>query len=120
MFLTPLDVRATQPGQWMLLADLVWDGDEQIIVHAGFVTDLASIPPTFQGFIDINGRSRRPACLHDYLYQTGLLPRALADDIFLEALISEGIQPGVARRVFWQAVRNGGRRIWDKLRRKSA
>lgn len=113
MFTTPLRLEADKrPDHWVLLADLIWHSDtERIVVPAGFVTDLASIPRPLRGILNQNGNSRRPAVLHDYLYQTQSLPRAAADEIFRRALAAEDIG-AVGRFVYWSGVRIGGWLAW--------
>lgn len=112
MFTTPLRLEATRPGYWVLLADLIWHSDtERIVVPAGFVTDLASIPRPLRGILQQNGVSRRPAVLHDHLYTTQSRPRAEADEIFRRALAAEGMG-GPGRFAYWAGVRLGGWLAW--------
>lgn len=113
MFTTPLRLEATRPGYWVLLADLIWYDTERIVVPAGFVTDLASIPRPFRGVLNQNGNSRRPAVLHDHLYVTRSVPRSEADAIFRRALAAEGIG-GVGRFTYWAGVRLGGWVAWAR------
>lgn len=112
MFTTPLDCRASKPGQWVLLRDLIWHSDsERYVVPAGFETDLASVPRLLRWLLDVNGSSRRPAVLHDYLYRMQPISRAQADAIFRRALEAEGtILPG--RWLYWSGVRVGGWIAW--------
>lgn len=73
------------------------------IVPAGFITDGASIPrflwrilghPYQSDYIDI-------FILHDYRYQTGDVPRAVADDEMLAGLEARGM--GFIKRytIYW-------------------
>lgn len=67
-------------------------------------------------FLDPNGRSRKPAVLHDYLYHAGRLrvfDRRAADDLLRVALRSEGASAAVAW-AFWRGVRLGGWLAWGK------
>lgn len=115
MFTTPLDLRADAPDRWVLLRALIWDDDlDRIEVHAGFVTDLASVPQLLRGLLDVNGRSRRAAVLHDFLYTEQKLPRAECDAIFRKALLAEG--EGISRWVYWAGVRVGGWVAWANKR----
>lgn len=113
-FITPLDLRAHAPGEWVLLSLLAYrSADGRLYqVPPRFITDLASIPGLFQPAIDRNGKSRRPAVLHDYLYCLKRCARAEADALFLEALEAEGVSWFV-RRAMWLAVRAGGWRYWN-------
>ena len=111
-FSTPLDLRATNPGEWQLLSPLVYtsnDGDIYI-VPTGMITDLASIPKLLRPAIDRNGLSRPAAVLHDYLYLIGSLSRKQADELFLEALLSCGVGGFVAKGMYWSVRAFGGGR----------
>lgn len=75
-------------------------------VPEGFVTDLASFPRWLwwiPGF-NPNGRSRRPAVLHDWLYTACNTTRHEADRIFKEALMQDRTKPWLAN-LFYTAVR---------------
>jgi hypothetical protein len=114
-FLSALDLRAHVPGEWVLLSGLDYRSAAGRMYHvpARFITDLASIPGVFQPAIDRNGKSRRAAVLHDWLYCLRQGTRAEADALFLEALQAEGVNWFI-RRAMWLAVRAGGWRYWDK------
>lgn len=119
MFVTRLDaVALDEPGMWQLDEPLVWqDDDFYILVPAGFITDLASIPAPMRGILNTNGRSRKPAVLHDYLYRTGKLTRKAADQLFLTALICEGVI-SIGRGLYYLGVRAGGWIPWNRYRRQ--
>ena len=108
-FHSPLDLRATNPGEWQLLSPLVYTSKagRVWIVPKGFITDLASIPRTARILIDRNGPSRPAATLHDYLYATGAVGRAEADSLFLEALEATSVG-WVTRHLMHSAVRVAG------------
>lgn len=113
MFTTSLDLRATEPGEWELLAPLKWSAAESITVPAGFITDLASLPRLVRPVLDRNGMSRRPAVLHDWLYAGQCLSRANADRLFLDAMAADGV--GWAKRwSMYGAVRAAGWRYYKK------
>lgn len=93
-----LEVAPTRPGFWIVRGrGLVWatrdDLLDGIMVPDGFVTDLASVPRFLRDrrAFDVNGLSRRPAVLHDYLYATGMGGKDFADDVFYAALRAEGV-----------------------------
>lgn len=114
MFVGELDLLAlTQPGLWSLDAPLTW-ADAQITVTCprGFVTDLASIPRPLRGLLDVNGRSRLPAVIHDWLYAAQTVTRAQADDLLRRMLLEQGMSPAAAR-LYWLGVRAGGWVSWD-------
>lgn len=112
-FLTPLDLRAHRPGEWVVLLALIYKAKDGVrhIAPRGFITDLASIPRLFRDVFNVNGLSREPAVLHDFLYCIQYTTRAEADALFLEALESVGV--GWATRYsMWLAVRAGGWMYW--------
>lgn len=112
-FLTPLDLRAYRPDEWVLLLALIYmtKGGTRYIVPRGFITDLASIPRLLRALFDINGASRKAAVLHDFLYCIQYTTRAEADALFLEALEASGV--GWATRwSMYLGVRSGGWMYW--------
>lgn len=117
MFLTHLDARALidQPGYWLVIAPLVWDDGRRITaVPAMFETDLASIPRPLRNILNINGRSRRAAVLHDWLYAgRQCATRADADQLFLDAMKSDGVS-WAKRWSMYAAVRAAGWRYYKK------
>lgn len=111
MFKSPLVLQALDaPGEWVLTRPLLWEGKRKIEVPAGFVTDLASIPAPLRGLLNVNGKSRRAAVLHDWLYCSQLGTRAEADATLREALQAEGVT--IACWVYWLGVRIGGWRYY--------
>jgi len=128
MFQTPLDLRATdEPGLWRVIAPLVWEDAElgQLVVPAGTITDLASIPVRLRGFgafgwypFDPNGESRRPAVLHDWLYADGTRGKDFADRALRAALLAEGVSRGTAN-AFYYAVKWFGGSAWKGHRRRA-
>lgn len=98
---------------WTLLTPLEYYSallDERIEVPAGFVTDLASVPRLIVAYSIFGGHASWEAVVHDYLYRTRLdLSERLCDDVFLEAMISDG-EPAWRRQLMYRAVRWFGRR----------
>jgi hypothetical protein len=112
-FESPLDLRASAPGRWLLLSPLPYVTERGIryVVPAGFATDLASIPRLLRPLFDRNDASRAPSVLHDWLYHAQQTTRAEADSLFLEALKRSGV--GFARRwAMYAGVRAGGWMYW--------
>lgn len=102
------------PNKWVLGRPLVWrDSKGTITVPAGFITDLASIPKVFRNVLDVNGASRSPATLHDWLYQSKIITRAEADALLRDALAARGVGV-VQRNVFYAGVRVGGWKGWKE------
>ena len=109
MFVTRLILSVFNVDEWVVESPLVWysltDGRRE--VPTGFITDLASIPPPLRVVLDVNGKSRKGAVLHDWLYCSQILPRVEADKLFYDALVSEGMSRALAN-VYWLGVRAGG------------
>lgn len=78
---------------WRLLAPFSYlDPDNGLIkAPAGFETDFASVPRWPLTFALLGQYGHAAAVLHDWLYSSGLLSRADADRVFLNALRSSGI-----------------------------
>lgn len=113
-FLTELELREADDnqddGQWVVCEPLVYDSfvtGITFVVPAGFRTDLASVPRLPLVYWLCGGRANKPATLHDFLYSTGIVPRATADAVFREAMTVVGV-PTVYRWLMWAGVRAGG------------
>jgi len=80
-------------------------GSEQSdwVVHvpAGFVTDFASSPSFAWMIFPKMGLYSAAAVLHDYLYQSKLVCRALADSIFREAMLVLGVPHWKVNIMYW-------------------
>jgi hypothetical protein len=96
-------------GQWKLLnrLEVLDDHAHSFYVPAGFITDLASLPRPLRGVFNRNGRSRKPAVLHDYLYSEKMFTRKKCDLIFKDCLVNAGISK-FAARLYYYGVRSGG------------
>lgn len=83
-----------RPGYFRLTQDLIYYSarlKRQIIVPAGYETNFASIPWFMQSIIQVNGKHRKPAVVHDYLCDHGddpevNVPQREADFILLEGM----------------------------------
>lgn len=117
MFASSLVIEAhTQPDFWIVRAPLVWCDATygRLVVPVGFVTDLASIPRTLRNLpaFDPNGHSRRPAVVHDWLYQWQTRPKAVADAFLRDAMLADGCDK-IAADAFYDAVHWFGQHAWD-------
>jgi hypothetical protein len=96
-----------------LVAPLVYESDRRqatLIVPAGTITDLASIP--------LLGNHRtwsRAAVVHDFLYQTNGVSRSEADAVLGEAMLVLGV-PAWRRWIVLGNLRVFGWRAWNKHR----
>ncbi|MDR5729694.1 MAG: DUF1353 domain-containing protein [Terriglobia bacterium] len=121
MFKSDLFLVALTPDLWYIAAPLVWVGSrDTITVPAGFITDMASIPRAFRNLplTDVNGVSRKPACVHDWIYAgERWMGKAIADDTLEEALLSEGMSKAGAA-CYYYAVKWFGQHAWNSDGRK--
>lgn len=116
MFKTDLITKALlhRPNYSELVEDLIWEGPisdkSRVLVFTvppGFVTDFASVPRALRWMLNPNGRSRRAAVLHDFLYTGQHLSRKDSDLLFLAALKADGVGL-VERQLLYRGVRMGG------------
>jgi len=111
IILTPTD----KARQWTLWETIYWGN---LMVPAGFVTDLASIPIGLRWFFPHGGAKAFAACTHDYLYRNTIGTRKEADGIFLAAMLSNGVTKWKAQLMYY-GVRGGGWMSWAKSARKN-
>lgn len=86
-------------------------------VPGGTTTDFASIPRMLRFIYPKEGRHRRAAILHDYLYQTGKVSRRVADQIFLEVMRQDGVAYWRRCSMYW-GVRLGGWVAYNRYRKE--
>lgn len=108
-----LDMQDNGNGTFTLLKPLVFTSRTLgvLVVPAGFLTDLASIPQVFQSFLSKIGPYDEPAVVHDYLYATQPCTRTLADRTLREGMQDAGVKAWQVFVIYW-AVRIGGGPIW--------
>ncbi len=118
MFTSPLVLEAApEPDIWVTRAPLVWCDPiyGRIEVPVGFRTDLASIPRMLRNLpaLDPNGKSRRPAVVHDWLYAWQALGKDRADEFLRYAMIAEGVVHVDAETIY-EAVHLFGATAWKE------
>ncbi len=95
----------------MLLIPLVYKSDIlggwTVKVPTGFDTDFASVPRLPFLFWFLGDRGHPAAVVHDYLYRTAQVSRAMADRVFQEALRADGMD-WASTWLMWAGVRVGG------------
>lgn len=94
----------------LLLSPLVFESallEREIHVPTGFVTDFASVPRAPLTYWLFGGVGDEAAVVHDFLYERALVPRDMADDVYLEALEACGVAKW-RRLAMWAAVRAFG------------
>lgn len=112
-FLTKLQLEAASnedDGKWIVTRDLIYQStvaDLTIIVPAGFVTDLASVPRLPIIYMLTGDTSSAAAVIHDFCYSSGIVSRKMADAILKEASAVTGV-PAWRRWLMWAGVRIGG------------
>lgn len=89
-----------------------------IEVPAGFLTDYASVPRLPLAYAVLGGKGKKAAVVHDWLYKSQSVPRAVADAVFREALEASGYGP-VVRAMFYAGVRVGGWVAWRQHAREN-
>jgi len=94
-------------------------GSKSIIeIPKGFVTNGASIPAIVQPILSPWGKYGKSACLHDYLYYTGILgTRKASDELMVEAMRVLNV-PEWQIKVIYSALRIGGAPTWNKYRKE--
>ena len=92
-----------QPPVFMVAFPLTFvttDGKHRIVVPAGFVTDLASIPRSLWWWQAPHQRTMAPAILHDFLYWDQTCSKDEADAVMYVAMREAGISRRQARLVY--------------------
>lgn len=100
-------------GTWRLLDALVYYSDAHgfLVVPAGFVTDLASVPRVPFAYLLAGGVGHAAAVIHDWLYSAHPVTRSQADEVFYEALQVLSV-PRWRAWCMWAGVRIGGWAPW--------
>ncbi len=86
-------------------------------VPVGFFTDFASVPRIGIVSAMLGDTAHEPAVVHDWLYSSALVPRAMADDVLFEAMGVIGLPFWRRWPIYW-GVRVGGWYAWDDHRNK--
>lgn len=74
----------------------------------GFVTDFSSVPRVPIIYELFGNRAHHESVPHDFMYQTHLVPKHMADRVFLEAMMVRK-KPGYIRvPMYWGVVLGGG------------
>ena len=120
-FTSALIVTPIQDGRrWKLVKSFSYHVGSQhsrfvIKVPRGFVTDFASVPQFLWGWLPSWGKYGKAAILHDYIYQTHLTERSIADSIFYEAMLISGTRLLRAKLMYY-GVRLFGWLVWGRLK----
>ena len=103
-------LRYLGPEQWKVIEDLKW---RDIVVPAGFICDLDSVPRIPLVYSKFKGRTTAAAVIHDFLYDQQFTTRRTADKLFNQAMKDEGVGT-YHRRIIYRAVRLFGGLAWKR------
>lgn len=116
-------LEALDGKRWRLLEPIFWTSDISAILYdgligyeiipAGFVTDLASIPP---GVPIPAGRQNIAAILHDWLYQHNGCTRLEADRVLRDCCRYLKVNR-IRTAIIFAGVRIGGWIVWNNYRK---
>ncbi len=78
---------------WELYESLTYNTKGvHVKIPKGFKFDFASVPLVLTPFFPQNGsKYDRASCLHDYLYTYKKFDRKKCDEVFLKAMLNEGV-----------------------------
>lgn len=90
-FTTPAQLEMLDDNKWKVITPFqyhlgCYPSENIIIVPAGFITDLATIPRLFWTIMPPNGDYAKAAIIHDFLYSSKPFSRKRCDDILYEAM----------------------------------
>jgi hypothetical protein len=109
-FRTSLIVEKVAARRWRLVSDLCYRSDVVrtpplvVLVPEGATTDFASVPRGLWNLFPPDNSYTAAAVVHDYLYVSGKVSRAVADAVFLEAMEVCGTR-WLERHIIWLSVR---------------
>ena len=112
----------TDDGRWIVTSPLIYQSDvagKTFIVPIGFQTDMASVPRLPLVFMLAGDTSREASVVHDFLYDTQPVKRALADRVLKEASGVTGV-PVWRRWMMYAGVRLFGGSHWKPAAAVSA
>lgn len=131
-FLNPLILADWNGTVWQVATSFTYviDDSTEVIVPAGFPTDMASVPQIVWNIFPPQGGSwanyGQAAVLHDYLYRCATIynyktktnitiVQKQADDILFQAMKELNV-PSWVCYIIWSGVRIGGFVAWNKYR----
>jgi len=111
-------VRFERDGFHGVLAEpiVVFLNGLRVEVPVGFATDWATVPRIFWRVIPPWGKYLRASVVHDFLYRSGLLPKAEADMFFYLLMLSDGARPWRAL-LLYRGVKWFGGGVWKRYRK---
>ena len=108
-FLTKLVGECTDDCVWIVREPLIYQSllAGVIEVPEGFRTDLASVPRLPIIYTLFGNRAHHESVVHDFLYQTHLTSKPVADKVFLEAMVARGKPFHIRWPMYWGVVLGG-------------
>jgi hypothetical protein len=104
---------------WELTAPLTFESAYgTFTAPAGTLTDFCSVPKVPFVYEWCGDIGEQCGALHDYLYQTGIVPKDIADRVLYIALVESGIGWKKAAAMY-QAVKHFGFGAWNGYRNKT-
>lgn len=110
-FIGELDVELLESGAWRLREELCYSSESLgaiVTVPEGFETDFASVPRLPVVYLLAGDTAHRPAVVHDFLYAEGVVTRAQADQVLLEAMEVTGVPYWRRYSMYWAVRAFGG------------
>lgn len=107
----------TDPALFMVAHPLSYstnNGDYEIVVPTGFITDLASIPRLFWWWESPHEGTLAPAIIHDFLYWQQTCTKDEADAVMYLAMEEVGLNRFTANAVHFGVSTPLGHRAWNK------
>jgi hypothetical protein len=102
-------------NEWLVAVPLVYkigNTGKEIVVPAGFITDLASVPRQFCQLLPSTDRYLRAAIVHDFLYWDQACSKSAADKTLLAGMIESHV-PKWKQAIVFRGVDLGGSRAWE-------
>jgi hypothetical protein len=102
---------------WALSRDISFRyKNKTLVVPAGFVTDLATIPKPLTAFYHRYGSHTKACIIHDFLY-VNEYPKKFADNVFKSVLKASGVENPTRFLFVWGVRLFGGRlKSFKKIR----
>mgnify|MGYP000309542540 CR=1 FL=1 len=113
-FVSKIKIERISASRWVTLDDLVFEIHDfaSITVPMGTDTDGTSVPRFARSLVSIWGNNSEAAVMHDYLYQMKVVPRIIADSLFMVALFVSDVKQITTYTMFF-AVRFFGKKAWN-------
>ena len=109
-FLSELDTRYIgdhDEDAFLLLAPYTYQSEvagQTFVIPAGFITDFSSVPRIPLAYWLTGGKAKKASVVHDYLCETKIVSREMADAVFLEIMEMTGV-PEWRQKLMWVGVR---------------